>query len=233
MRALLGPVQFAHHAAASAVLDALACVWVAHGRRALSVNWGTWWSLQSDYRDRVARAGIRPMSAAVALDALGRLLAAGIPRAIVADFDRPILRDIYESRGSRRLLSELVNEYEETRGDEEKVGPPDDIVVDLSSLSRSDRLRAIDERVRLDIARVLGLPDTRSIESESEPVRTRARLPDGDGVEATIGGHRWRDVACRACFQLSKFVGVGELYSMRPSEREPKPRAMQKRWANC
>ena len=105
---LLGPVQFAHHAAASAVLDALACVWVAHGRRALSVNWGTWWSLQSDYRDRVARAGIRPMSAAVALDALGRLLAAGIPRAIVADFDRPILRDIYESRGSRRLLSELV-----------------------------------------------------------------------------------------------------------------------------
>jgi phthiocerol/phenolphthiocerol synthesis type-I polyketide synthase D len=111
----------------------------------------------------VTRAGIRPMSAAVALGALGRLLAAGIPNAIVANFDRPVLRDIYESRGGRRLLSELSDESEGTRDDEERVGSKDTLV-SLSSLSLPDRLRAIDERVRLEIARVLELSDPRSID---------------------------------------------------------------------
>ena len=37
------------------------------------------------------------------------------------------------------------------------------LFVDLSSLSPSDRLRAIDEKVRLEIARVLGLSDPHSI----------------------------------------------------------------------
>jgi microcystin synthetase protein McyG len=162
--ALLGPARYAHYAAASAVLDALACSWAAQGTPALSVNWGTWESLRSDYRDRVVRGGIRPMSATVALDALGRLLAAGIPRAVVADFDRPVLRDIYESRGGRRFLSELSDENEGTSGGEESVGPPKDILVNLSSLSQPDRLRAIDERVRLEIARVLELSDPHSID---------------------------------------------------------------------
>lgn len=164
--ALLGIARFAHYAAANAVLDALACCWAAAGSPALSVNWGAWeqmWSLAPEDRDGVARSGFRPMSAAVALDALDRLLAAGVARAIVADIDRPILRDIYESRGGRHLLSELADEKKGTSESKEKIEPAENLVIDLSSLSPSDRLRAIDEKVRLEVARVLGLSDPNSI----------------------------------------------------------------------
>ena len=40
--AILGPVQYAHYAAANAVLDALSCDWAAQGSYTLSVNWGAW-----------------------------------------------------------------------------------------------------------------------------------------------------------------------------------------------
>ena len=164
--ALFGQVQYAHYAAANAALDASACSWAAQGRHALSVNWGTWeqmWSVSSVDREGMARAGFRPMSAAVALDALGRLLAAGMSRAIVADIDRSVFRDIYESRGGRPLLSELSDGNEGTSGAEEKVESPENIVIALSALSPSGRLRVIDEKVRHEIARVLGLSDPHSI----------------------------------------------------------------------
>ena len=164
--ALLGQFQYGHYAAANATLDALACVWAAQGRHMLSVNWGAWeqmWSLKPEDREGVARAGFRPMSAAIALDALGRLLAAGVPRAIVADIDHVVLRDIYESRGAGPLLSELSNESGGTSGIEEQAESPENIAVDLSSLSPSDRLRIVGETVRLEVARVLGLSDPNSI----------------------------------------------------------------------
>jgi acyl transferase domain-containing protein/acyl carrier protein len=164
--ALLGQVQYAHYAAANAALDALACHWAAQGDRALSVNWGTWeqmWSLRSEDREGMAKAGFRPMPAAVALDALGRLLAAGASHAIVADIDGPALRDLYESRGERSLLSELSNKGAGASGAGGKVERPENLVVDLSSVSPPERLRLIDEKVRLEVARVLGLSDPRSI----------------------------------------------------------------------
>ena len=95
---------------------------------------------------------------------IGRLLAAGIPRAIVADIDRPVLREIYESRGGRQLLSELPGSNKAARRHQEKAKPAVDIAVDLSLLARSDRLLAIDEQVRDEVARVLGLSDPHSID---------------------------------------------------------------------
>ena len=164
--ALFGQVEYAHYAAANAALDALACHWAAQGDRALSVNWGTWeqmWSVRSEDREGMAKAGFRPMPAAVALDALGRLLAAGASRAIVADIDGPALRDLYESRGERSLLSELSDASAGASDVGGKVERPANLVVDLSLVSPPERLRLIDENVRLEVARVLGLSDPHSI----------------------------------------------------------------------
>jgi acyl transferase domain-containing protein/NAD(P)-dependent dehydrogenase (short-subunit alcohol dehydrogenase family)/SAM-dependent methyltransferase/acyl carrier protein len=164
--ALLGQIQYAHYAAANAVLDALACGWSARGGKALSVNWGAWqqmWSLRSEDREGVTRAGFRPMKASVALEALGRLLAAGASRAIVADIDRTLLRDVYESRGSRPLLSELSSRRERAV-DEERVKAREVIAVDLSSLAPADRLSMIGEKVRFEVVRLLGLSASHSID---------------------------------------------------------------------
>ena len=144
--ALLGLVQYAHHAAANAALDALACSWAAQGVPALSVNWGSWESLRSDYRARVAKAGIRPMSAAVALDALGRLLAAGIPRAVVADFEGQSFVTYMKAEGAAICCLNCPMEKKGTSGGKERVGPANMTFLLIYPRFRAlGRLRAIDE----------------------------------------------------------------------------------------
>src|ERR1700722_11732704 len=117
----------------------------------------------SENPEEMRGLGFGPRSPAGARTPLGRLLAAGMSRAIVADIDRSVFRDIYESRGGRPLLSELSDGNEGTSGAEEKVESPENIVIALSALSPSGRLRVIDEKVRHEIARVLGLSDPHSI----------------------------------------------------------------------
>ncbi len=111
--AQLGQVQYAHYSAANATLDALACHWASQAERVLSVSWGTWeqmWGIGSIDREGMSKAGFRPMPASLALDALGRLLAAGAHHAFVADVDRQTLKDIYESKRAYLLLSELTTD---------------------------------------------------------------------------------------------------------------------------
>ena len=90
--AILGSARLAHYAAASAVLDALACRRRAEGKPALTINWGAWDKLidiSEEERAHVVRNGLRPMPTATGLAALESLLAAGATRAIVADVDWP------------------------------------------------------------------------------------------------------------------------------------------------
>jgi NAD(P)-dependent dehydrogenase (short-subunit alcohol dehydrogenase family)/aryl carrier-like protein len=162
--ALLGPVQDAHYAAANAVLDALACSWSAQGIAALSVNWGTWeqmWGLDPEGQRRMARAGFRPMSATVALGALGCLLAAGVTNAVVADMDRPVLRDVYESRGGGPLLQKLFNDIDA----EVRREAADGEEVDLAALAPAERRIVIEGIVRRDVAAVLGLTSADTIDA--------------------------------------------------------------------
>ena len=65
--------------------------------------------------------------------------------------------------GNAPLLSELSNKGAGASGAGGKVERPENLVVDLSSVSPPERLRLIDEKVRLEVARVLGLSDPRSI----------------------------------------------------------------------
>ena len=117
--ALLGASGLAHYAAANVFLDATAQAADQSTRRVLSVNWGTWEAMrlasaqsQRSYRE----GGLAPMSAAAALDALGRLLAGKEPQAVVAKIDWSILKPLHEARRARPFLSRLDTAPAVTRG---------------------------------------------------------------------------------------------------------------------
>ena len=74
--ALLGASGLAHYAAANAFLDAFAQV-TNRKRRVLSVNWGTWEVMRlatADNQWSYREAGLQPMVASDALEALGHLI---------------------------------------------------------------------------------------------------------------------------------------------------------------
>jgi len=82
-----------NYVAANAFLDNFAAFRRARGLPALAINWGGiadvgYVAQQAERGDRLLRrAGIRPMSPSIALEAMGRLLQEGRVRATVADID--------------------------------------------------------------------------------------------------------------------------------------------------
>ena len=157
--AILGSANLAHYAAASAVLDALACRRRAEGKPALTVNWGAWDKLiniSEEERAHVVRNGLRPIATATGLAALESLLAAGATRAIVADVDWAVLRAVYETRRAQPLLTQvvtapLVPEIAKSNG----ADAPRQI--DLMSIDPLERREAIEMAVRSEVAQVIGL----------------------------------------------------------------------------
>jgi acyl carrier protein len=92
------------------------------------------------------------------------LIAAGATRAIVADVDWPILRSVYESRRAQPLLShmkaaELSVSPTQTNGVRNPTGP----AIDFGSLAPDERREAIEISVRHEVAQVIGLPGSESI----------------------------------------------------------------------
>jgi acyl carrier protein len=112
--ALLGAAGLSHYAAANAFLDAFAhSAARASGpgaRRILSVNWGTWEAMRlatAEAQRSYAEAGLLPMPAGEALEALGRLLGGGEPQRAVARVDWGVLRPLHEARRPRPFLARL------------------------------------------------------------------------------------------------------------------------------
>ncbi|TXC66094.1 SDR family NAD(P)-dependent oxidoreductase [Piscinibacter aquaticus] len=108
--ALLGATGLAHYAAANAALDALAWAADRPQRRVLSIDWGTWEAMRltsEESRRGYREAGLLPMPAQDALDALGRLLAAPRVQTMVARIDWAVLKPLHEARRRRPLLAEL------------------------------------------------------------------------------------------------------------------------------
>ncbi|HLS56237.1 MAG TPA: type I polyketide synthase [Zeimonas sp.] len=108
--ALLGAAGLAHYAAANLFLDATARAADQPDRRVLSVNWGTWEAMRlasAESRRSFREAGLVPMRAAVALDALGRLMTGNAAQAMVAQVDWSTLKPLHEARRARPFLSRL------------------------------------------------------------------------------------------------------------------------------
>src|SRR5262249_41697300 len=101
----------AAYAAANQFLDAFAHHRRAPGRPAVSVHWGPWEGEGMAAGAARARAfaalGVAPLRADDGLDALARLVAAGVPQAAVVDADWPALRALFGSDGRRPFLDAL------------------------------------------------------------------------------------------------------------------------------
>ncbi|HET7695301.1 MAG TPA: SDR family NAD(P)-dependent oxidoreductase [Vicinamibacterales bacterium] len=104
--ALIGTADLGHYAAANSTLDAFAEYRRARGLTALSVNWGAWENLRGSeqHKDVFARSGMRLLASRAALDLLGRLIAANVSRAVVADVDWNTFKPVYETRRRRPFL---------------------------------------------------------------------------------------------------------------------------------
>lgn len=92
--ALIGNRGQANHAAANAVLDALAHARRAHGLPGLSLNWGAWGEIgavvDGAYAERLQASGAKPISPAVGLEALSRALQSNRAQLGVIPVDWPI-----------------------------------------------------------------------------------------------------------------------------------------------
>ncbi len=108
--ALLGYVELAHYAAANMFLDATAYEANRPGRRVLAINWGAWEDIRmasAEAQRSFHQAGLLPMSAEEALNALGRLLIGSAPQGIVARIDWSRYKPLFEVRRARPFLSYL------------------------------------------------------------------------------------------------------------------------------
>jgi myxalamid-type polyketide synthase MxaE and MxaD len=107
--ALLGTTDLGHYAAANSMLDTFAEYRRARGLTAVSINWGAFENLRGSdaHKDVFARSGMRSLSAGPALDALGRMIASGATRAVIASVDWNRFKPVYESRRRRPFLDEV------------------------------------------------------------------------------------------------------------------------------
>jgi acyl transferase domain-containing protein/acyl carrier protein len=162
--ALLGASGFAHYAAANLFLDATAQA-AAAPCRVLSVNWGTWEAMrlasiesQRGFRE----AGLQPMPAAVALDALARLLGSSQRQAMVAQIDWSVLKPLHETRRVRPLLSR-VDAAQQPKRQAAPVASGPRLLERIAAAASSLQRELLDAFVREQIAAVLGLDDAEAV----------------------------------------------------------------------
>jgi acyl transferase domain-containing protein/acyl carrier protein len=167
--ALLGASGFAHYAAANTFLDATALSSNRPGRRVLSVNWGTWQSMRlasAESQRSFREAGLEPMAAGDALQALGSILGGDRAQVMIAHINWNVLKPLHETRRSRPLLARLGNEIPEmtVSADTGTRGETAPALIDrLASAPERLRREILVEFVRHEAAAVLGVEDRESV----------------------------------------------------------------------
>ena len=157
---LLGVHGLAHYAAANQYLEAVAHHRRSRGQASLAIAWGTWdvMRIASEEEQRaIARAGLRQLQSATALDLLARLVGAGGAFAMVADVDWRTLVPLYESKRARPLIHDLGERQIATPAAIAVARAIEDAPLAAIRTARADDRGALLERlVRSEVATVLG-----------------------------------------------------------------------------
>jgi acyl carrier protein len=129
------------------------------GLPGLSINWGAWDEIRllGTNRDEVGRFGLKPMPAALALQAMSHLVADGSRQRMVADVDWELLREAFATRGRSKLFERLQeNVLRERKPDTEDAA----WVERLEQVGPEDRRDLVAALVAKETRQVLGLtPD--------------------------------------------------------------------------
>lgn len=167
MASVLGAVGQAHYAAANRFLDALAHHRRSLGLPGLSVNWGAWDEirpLSGAQRRRVARSGLREMAPERALAHLADLLDARVAQMAVASVDWRTLRSAYEARRPQPFLEHLGSEPLKTASSTAAAHAAKPVCGAAAAVELRERLDLLEEHVAGEVARVLGLSATGTID---------------------------------------------------------------------
>ena len=161
--AILGAAGLAHYAAANQFLDATASAASGAGPDIVSVNWGTWEAMrlasqasQQSFRE----AGLEPVPAMQAFDALERLLAGRERQAMVARIDWDVLKPLHEARRPRPMLSRLEASRPRAAArdnPEQRAGADFGLIDRLAKAQPDARHDLIVDAVSAEVAAVLGL----------------------------------------------------------------------------
>ncbi|SEB92775.1 Acyl transferase domain-containing protein [Streptomyces melanosporofaciens] len=173
----VGAAGQANYAAANAFLDALAQRRRAEGLPATSIAWGPWaaggMAADEALEQRMRRAGMPPMDADLAIDALQRALDLGDAAVTVADVDwdrfapgftagrpSPLLADLPEVRQAAARGAATAT------GETAPVETASALARRLLGLPEAERHRALLDLVRTHVAEVLGHADVSDISAE-------------------------------------------------------------------
>ncbi|CAM5606793.1 3-ketoacyl-CoA thiolase [Streptomyces antimycoticus] len=173
----VGAAGQANYAAANAFLDALAQRRRAEGLPATSIAWGPWaaggMAADEALEQRMRRAGMPPMDADLAIDALQRVLDLGDAAVTVADVDWDRFATGFTAGRPSPLLADLPEVRQAaTRGTATATGETAPVETAsalarrLLGLPEAERHRALLDLVRTHVAEVLGHADVSDISAE-------------------------------------------------------------------
>ncbi len=159
---LTGSRWLAHYTATSGYLDALAYARRVMGLPATTVNWGLWQSLadaEHDFSQVSMGSGLRPMDDETAIGALARAMSPGAGmHSVVVDADWPLLAAAYRTRGSLRILDELLPDPQDTAMPESAFRKA------LRTCPPERRHQMLLDQVARLAAKVMGLPPSESLD---------------------------------------------------------------------
>ncbi len=159
---LTGSRWLAHYTATSGYLDALAYARRVMGLSATTVNWGLWKSLadaEHDFSQVSLGSGLLPMDDEIAIGGLARAMspAAGV-HSVVVEADWPLLAAAYRTRGSLRIVDDLLPIPGET------AMPESEFRIALGNCQPERRHDMLLDQVARLAANVMGLPATESLD---------------------------------------------------------------------
>ncbi len=155
---LLGSRWLAHYTATSAFLDTFAYARRVMGLPATVVDWGLWKSLadtQKDASQVSAESGLQPMADEVAIGALPLVVSPDAEvRTVVVAADWPLLAAAYRTRGSLRVVDDLLPAPEDVKMEESEFRKA------LRNCHAERRHDMLFDHVGALAAKVMGMPAT-------------------------------------------------------------------------